>query len=35
MILSYYNIRSRREHYNEELLAEEMGYRPLAEMIVP
>lgn len=35
MILSYYNIRARREHYDEQVLAEEMGYRPLGEMIVP
>lgn len=34
MILSYYNLRARKEHYDEEVLAEEMGYRPLSEMIV-
>lgn len=32
-ILLYYDIRARKEAYNELVLAEEMGYHPIAEMI--
>ncbi len=33
LILLYYDLRARKENYNEELLAQEMGYRPLGEMV--
>jgi len=33
LTLLYYDLRARKENYNEELLAQEMGYRPLGEMV--
>jgi len=31
--LLYYDLRARKENYNEELLAQDMGYKPLGEMV--
>ncbi len=33
LTLLYYDLRARKENYNEEVLAEELGYEPLAEML--
>jgi hypothetical protein len=33
LTLFYYDLRARKENYNEELLAQDMGYKPLGEMV--